>query len=406
MSNFMHIENLSESTVLTTERAAHFKTVATARTVPPTCIKFIRPIFKDKEGEDAFIDFLSACKMCAEVDFRRCDRKYDAFPFVAKVISECLGITSLQFSGCSFKLELFNAFIKALEKNTTIMSLAFVHGELQPESIDGLKGLVAVNNHIKKFELHGESFNSDELNGLIHSMVTNTGLRTLAITNSHTIWNIDEGAGKVLTEHPRLVSLNISDNGITDSSIPQIARIIANNTTLSSLIMNDNEFGTESGVAIGAALSKNSTLVKLVAQNNIFGNKGVDAILIALSGNNNKSKLSVLGISSEEYIYDAGGVLYFLLTSNKVLRYLSIRSRIYRDSFIPLISRALFLNSSIEYMREPYNIPKKWEILERNSDNRHKRELSLASLAFFKFLDKEPLTEESGIENIKLARTQ
>lgn len=174
----------------------------------------------------------------------------------------------------------------------------------------GLNGARALLDHLTQnddISLRTLSLNSNDLG--CEGAVNALRLPKLIRLNLRQVMNdisVTSEFANALSSNNSLVTLNLSQNNITDDGVGYVTEGLLDNKTLKELIIYGNKIGDEGVGKIADMLNKNASLIHInLSFNKEIGNEGVKKLADALKDNTTLQKLNLNCINMEADAYKA-----------------------------------------------------------------------------------------------------
>jgi len=227
---------------------------------------------------------------------------------------------------------------KGLEHNTTLTSLCLQGNEVSGAVAKKMSSVLSVHPALTDLNLSENCIDDRGGVALAELTVACTTLQTLHLWGNRLGAPTGVAFGSCL-EAPTctLTSLSLWNNALDDGCAEVLSRGLSTNRFLVELCLDHNKFGAGAGVYLGAALVTNSSLRKLSLWNNLLRDEGVVALAEGLKKN---TTLELLSVAMND-VGDAGAhAVASLMAANCSLREVDFAGNdFHEDILLPLAHR-------------------------------------------------------------------
>lgn len=187
----------------------------------------------------------------------------------------------------------FETLSQELILNKTVKSLSLQHNHMSIISLNSLSESLIENSNIRDLYLSNQ-LGDHGSECIARVLKTNTTLRRiyLGYNSIQNVWNLSISVSSNTT----LIELYLSDNCIQDSGALELAKCILKNSSLRILDLNSNLIGNNGAIAFATSIRFNNTLSHLYLEKNKIEYIGSTKLLESLRRNHGLRKLKITGL--------------------------------------------------------------------------------------------------------------
>ena len=206
-------------------------------------------------------------------------------------------LTQLNISGSVITNNAANLLASILSHNISLQVLDLSSCSLQTEGATEIFNAIRNHSHLISLDISNSDITNDAANVLASVLSLNITVQDLHLQRCSLQ---TEGAIKIfnaIRNHSCLISLNISNNDITNDAANVLASVLSLNITVQDLHLQRCSLQTEGAIKIFNAIRNHSCLISLNISNNDITNDAANVLASALSCNINLQNLDLRNIS-------------------------------------------------------------------------------------------------------------
>ena len=192
------------------------------------------------------------------------DKAADA---LASVISSNTRLEALYLGNNQLQLE-FIKITNALKNISSIRVLDFINNNLSEQIADDLAAAIRANNRLEILWLSGNHLGSSTV-VVVNALEGISSLKDLALNNNkNKSEELATALASVIAKNELMERLSVSDNGLNNDGVIQIAKSLCKHSKLKLLDMRNNGITDKAANALASVISSNTRLEALYLGNN------------------------------------------------------------------------------------------------------------------------------------------
>ena len=209
--------------------------------------------------------------------------------------------------------------LEALSRISTLKVLDLQSNGLTEEAGDPIQSVIINNSLLERLILDNNSIGMGVLK-IAKALQNINSLKVLSLKNNNLCKEISDELAMAIKSNYYLESLTLSSNNLLSSVI--VLESLSNISTLKVLNMNNNQIGEKGGEALASVIKINTRLQALYCSNNNLKS----SVAVVSEALQNISTIELLDLSNNDLPEGFGTELAATIQSNRLLKYLSLRS--------------------------------------------------------------------------------
>ncbi|CAO3568635.1 unnamed protein product [Mortierella alpina] len=232
------------------------------------------------------------------------------------------------------------ALAEALKANSTLTTLDLQSNSIRDDGAKALAEALKTNKTLTTLDLQSNSIGDNGAQALAEALKTNKTLTTLDLQKNQIMYN---GMLALEIVH-KVISLNLSDNSISEKGFQALSEALKTISTVATLDLQSNSIGDYGAKALADALKTNSIVATLYLSCNSIGDDGAKALAEALKTN---STVANLGLYNNSIGDDGARALAEALKTNSTVATLDLYNNSIGDDGAKALAEALKTNSAV-----------------------------------------------------------